>query len=141
LPEPKQGHLLVPLSIGCLTLTPIGATYWALCIRLARAVAFAPTVTVLTPKSFEKTPVAGFVSLTVIVSFVPTPLEKVTPDGRTPPPFLFAYCMARVLALAVSYGRACAPASAAASAVDCAARLVRYQEPTSRTSAAIPNST
>ena len=39
---------------------------------------------------------------TVIVSLVPTPFEKVTPDGRTPPPFLFAYWRASVVAFEVS---------------------------------------
>ena len=58
LPGPKQGHAEVPLSFGCEMLTPIGATYCALCIRLARAVALEPTETVLTPKSFVNTPFA-----------------------------------------------------------------------------------
>src|SRR5437763_15637280 len=85
--DPKQGHLLVPLSIGCLMLTPIGATYCALFIRLARAVAVALTVTVLTPQSVEKTPAAGFVSDTVIVSLRKMPLEHVTASGFCHPPF------------------------------------------------------
>src|ERR671931_2036516 len=139
-PGPKQGHVDVPLSIGCLTLTPIGATYCALCINEARAVAFDPTPTELTPKSFVKTPCAERRTCTLIVSFAAYGLDEMV-TVVVPPPFLVAYCWARLRALLVSYGRACAPARAAASAVDWVARPARYPEPMSRTSAAMPSST
>src|SRR5690349_25103689 len=45
-PLPKQGQVDVPFSLGLRMLTPIGATYLAESIRLARALACDPTVTV-----------------------------------------------------------------------------------------------
>src|SRR5919197_4030956 len=127
------------MSIGCVFLTAIGATYFAWEVRAVRAVAFEPTLTELTPKSLVNTPVAGRFTWTVIVSLGPNELEKLT--LWSPPPFLLAYEDARLEACAVSSGSACAPARAAASAVDWVSRSARYQDPMSRTSAAIPSST
>src|SRR5690348_374525 len=87
--EPMQGQVGVPLSFGLRMLTPIGATYFASSIRLARALAWEPTVTVLTPKSFVKKPWAGRLTLTLIVSFVATPVWTFTVG--VPPPFLVRY--------------------------------------------------
>src|SRR5207244_6227868 len=53
--------------------------------------------------------------------------------------FFCAYWLARPEALPGVSGSACAPASAAASAVDWRFRFARYHEPTSRTSADIPS--
>src|SRR5436853_4574206 len=136
---PKQGHVEVPLSFGLRMLTPIGATYFAWSIRLARAEACDPTVTVRTPKSLVKTPLAGLLTLTLTVSFVRYLVEKLT--AGVPPPFLVTYCWLRVFALVGLDGRAWAPASAAASAVDCVARSARYHDPMSSTSAAMPSRT
>ena len=70
---------------------------------LARAVAFEPTPTWLTPKSFVKTPWALRCTCTLIVSLAPYGLDViVTSPPETPPPFLFAYCCASDRALAVS---------------------------------------
>src|SRR2546429_2406622 len=92
LPLPKHGHELgPPLSFGCLTLTPIGATYCALCIRLARAFAVEPMETDLTPKSFVKMPFALPLTCTEMVSFGTRLLETVMSVPESPPPFLFAY--------------------------------------------------
>src|SRR5436190_5447117 len=141
-PLPMQGQLLEPpFSFGCLTLTPIGATYCALCIRLARALAVDPMLTDLTPKSFVKTPLALPLTCTEMVSFGTRVFETVMSAAARPPPFLFAYCCASELAFAGSYGSVCAPARAAASAVDWVARSARYHVPMSRTRAAIPSRT
>src|SRR5215510_1635430 len=83
---PIQGQVALPLSFGLRTLTPIGATYFASSIRLARALACEPTVTVLTPKSLVKMPFAGRVRLTRIVSLVAFLLDSVTVG--VPPPLL-----------------------------------------------------
>src|SRR6478736_5521022 len=88
---PKHGQPEVPLSFGCSRLTPIGATYLACCIRLARAVAVEPTLTELTPKSLVKTPAAGRLTWTLIVSFVPRLFMIWMSDPESPPPFLPAY--------------------------------------------------
>src|SRR2546423_4886837 len=142
LPEPKQGHEAgPPLSFGCLTLTPIGATYCALFIRLARAFAVEPTLTDLTPKSFVKTPLALPLTCTEMVSFGTRLWERVMSAAERPPPFLFAYCCASEVAFAGSYGSTCAPARAAASAVDWVARAARYQVPMSRNRGGIPSRT
>ena len=83
---PKQGQVAVPFSFGLRMFTPIGATYFAWSIRLARADACDPTVTVRTPNSFVKTPWAGLVTLTLTVSFVRYLVERLT--AGVPPPFL-----------------------------------------------------
>ncbi len=106
-----------------------------------RAAACAATVTPPRPSTFEKNPGAGFVIFTLIVSFATTALEKLMPDESSPPPFLFAYCTASAVAVAGESGSPCAPARAAASAVCCRALSARYQEPTSRTRAAMPQRT
>src|SRR5690242_21343383 len=113
---PKHGHVDVPFSFGLRMLTPIGATYFAWSIRLARADACEPTVTVRTPNSFVKMPVAGRLTLTLTVSLVRNLVCRLTVG--VPPPFLPTYWRARVFALPGLDGRAWAPASAAASAVD-----------------------
>jgi len=102
LPGPKQGQVLEPLSFGCLRLTPIGATYCALCIRLARAFAVEPTPTDLTPKSFVKMPFAFPLTCTEMVSFATRLLEIEMSAAARPPPFLLAYCCASEFALAGS---------------------------------------
>ena len=61
----------MPSSFGCVFLTTIGATYLADEINAVRAVALEPTLTELTPKSFEKIPGALFLTATLIVSSVP----------------------------------------------------------------------
>src|SRR5581483_12122968 len=94
---PKHGQPLVPFSFGCLRLTPIGATYCALCSNEARAVAFEPTPTWLTPKSLVKTPLAVRCTCTLTVSLALYGLElMVTSPELTPPPFLPAYWTASV---------------------------------------------
>src|SRR4051812_7127266 len=75
---PKQGQVDVPFSFGFRMFTPIGATYLAWSIRLARAAACDPTVTVRTPKSLVKTPFAGLVTLTLTVSFVKNLVWRLT---------------------------------------------------------------
>src|SRR6478672_6376380 len=75
---PKHGQVAVPFSFGLRMLTPIGATYFAWSIMLARADACDPTVTVRTPNSFVKMPVAGRVTLTLTVSLVANLDERVT---------------------------------------------------------------
>ena len=101
---PKQGQVEVPFSFGLRMLTPIGATYFAWSIRLARALACDPTVTERTPNSFVKTPGAGLLTLTLTVSFVRNLVERLTVG--VPPPFLPTYCRASVFALPGSSGRA-----------------------------------
>ena len=68
---PKQGQPGVPSSFGWVFLTTIGATYFADKINAVRAVALEPTLTELTPKSFEKIPGALFLTVTLIVSLGP----------------------------------------------------------------------
>src|SRR6478672_13965419 len=75
---PKQGQVDVPFSFGLRMFTPIGATYFAWSIRLARADACDPTVTVRTPNSFVKTPWAGRVTLTLTVSLVANLVWRLT---------------------------------------------------------------
>ncbi len=83
-------------------LTPIGATYCADCIRLARAVAVEPTFTELTPKSLVKTPVAERRTWTLMVSFGSRPWVIWMSDDESPPPFLPEYWRASELAFAGS---------------------------------------
>jgi hypothetical protein len=73
------------------------------------------------PITFEKKPAAGFAWVTVIWSFGVHLLLTVIVRPVTPP-FFFAKSAAIVLAPAGSFGSAWAPASAAASTVDCAER-------------------
>ena len=94
----------------------------------ARAAAVAPTCAELKPKSFAKNPGAVRLTWTVIVSFGTIFVENVMSPEPRPPPFLTAYWSADEVALPVSSGSACAPARAAASAVDCAARSARYHD-------------
>src|SRR2546423_10157439 len=58
-----------PESCGFEIGTTIGATYRAAPGRPARATAFAPTCTVLIPKTFAKTVDSGWSNATLIVSF------------------------------------------------------------------------
>src|SRR5437588_710890 len=74
--SPKHGQAALPSSFGCVFLTTIGATYFADWISAVRAVAVEPTVTELTPNSFVKMPVAGFLIVTLIVSFGPYDPEQ-----------------------------------------------------------------
>ena len=69
----------------------------------ATADAFACTETVLIPSTFEKKPVALFVCLTVIMSFVfhLLPIVMVAPST---PPFLLANVLAMVVAPPGSFG-------------------------------------
>src|SRR3954453_1604283 len=97
-----HGHVEVPFSFGLRMLTPIGATYLAWSIRLARALACEPTFTVRTPNSLGKTPLAGFFTVTLTVSFVRYLVES--PTVGVPPPFLVTYCSARVFALPGLFG-------------------------------------
>src|SRR6476660_7660600 len=100
---PKHGQVAVPFSFGLRMFTPIGATYFAWSIRLARADACDPTVTVRTPNSLVNTPCAGRVTLTLTVSLVRYLVERLTAGV---PPFLVTYWRASVFALPGFDGRA-----------------------------------
>src|SRR5919106_2791997 len=75
-------------SIGCCSLTTIGATQRACAGVPARALAFAPTVTEWRPKSLEKKPGVGRSTLTETVSFETHFVVNSTSPASTEPPFL-----------------------------------------------------
>src|SRR5438874_9118290 len=75
---PKQGQPTVPRIFGWVLRTTIGATYLALAIRAVRADALEPTLIELTPNRRVKTPLAGLLTVRLIVSFGPYELEKLT---------------------------------------------------------------
>ncbi len=128
-------------SIGCMTSTANGAAHFGCAGGAASAVAWARTVTESSPKSFANTPGTALRAVTWIWSFATSFEEKVMSEPVTPPPFRFAYVTARLAAWPVLSGRAVAPARAAASALFCIWRCVRYHAPTSTTAAAIPRMT
>src|SRR5213076_2686630 len=107
--------------------TVIGATYFTEVTPSERATPVEPTATLFTPTTFEKKPGAERFTVTLIVSLVTT-FEEIVIAPEPSPPFFAAYCWASVFAWAGSSGSACAPASAAASAVDWVSRSALYQE-------------
>src|SRR4051794_29486335 len=113
-------------------LTAIGATYFASPSLNERAAAVAPMSTEATPKTCAKKPGALRETFSLIVSLVMMLLLTVIAAAATPPPFDVPVVTASVTAAGGLAGSDCAPASAEASAADCAARWARNHEPTSR---------
>ena len=121
--------------------TPIGATHLACEGGIERACACARTFTDMIPKTFAKTPACGLRAVTSIVSPAEYVAGKLMSAAVTPPPFRFPKSRAVAEALPVPSASLAAPARAAASAVACIWRCVRYQAPTSTASAAKPSRT
>ena len=135
---PKQGQP-VPARSGCLSLTTIGHVL-RLAGRRGSCCRGRTDVDRVDPEDLAEDARRRRLCLHVIVSFAPNPLEIVMPPGARPPPFSSPYCCASDMASFGFVGSACAPASAAASAVACNARFFWYQDPTSTAIAVIPSS-
>jgi hypothetical protein len=88
-PDPRQGPPQA-FSIGWVTLTTIGATYFADCSPPVRAVPDAPTSTEFSPKTLAKKPGAGFSTRTRIVSNGSSFVSNSTLTAARPVVFLLA---------------------------------------------------